>query len=100
MSEEQFELPLYIPADADGVDPNRKIYLINFIQQRPLSSHQSWQIFKSWRSLAITAPAVLWLGIRTFYYDTNYDFLERVTREEALWLIKNTPVSEFMDSLK
>jgi len=101
MTEEtQLSLDLVTPPDTDGLDPNRKIFLINFIQSRPLSSHQSWKIYRSYRNFKNPEPTY-WLGIRTFYYDTDHDYLEQVSREEGLWLIKYAPVStHYLDSLK
>lgn len=90
----QLDLQLFTPHDEDGVDPNRKYILKKIIKDTNLGTYSTWQIFKS--------HSGLWLGIRTFYYDTDYDCLEKVTHDEAVWLVKHSDldVREFMDSLK
>jgi hypothetical protein len=93
----QLELPLVTPPDPDGVDPNRKNILTAVIKNNYLGSHSSWQIFRSWNK---DKTAQFWLGIRTHYYETDYDYIEPVSREEAVWLIKTQDVREFLDCLK
>lgn len=93
MTETQLELKLETPLDEDGVDPNRKNILITVIKNNHLGSHSSWQIFLG------NKTQKLWLGIRTHYYETDYDYIEPVTREEAVWLIKTQGVREFLDCL-
>ena len=97
MTETQLELPLETPLDPDGVDPNRKNSLIGIMKSNYLGSHSSWQIFRSWKK---DKTAQFWLGIRTHYYETDYDYIEPVTREEAVWLIGTQGVREFLDCLK
>jgi uncharacterized protein involved in type VI secretion and phage assembly len=94
MSDIQLSLPLVTPLDEDGVDPNRKNILKSIVDQRHVGSNSSWRIFY------LQNNKTLWLGIRTHYIETDYDYVERVTRDEAIWLVKNNFASEFLDSLK
>ena len=91
-NEEQFSLNLTTTPDPDGIDPNRKIFLAKIISENSLGTYETWQIFKYHDQN--------YLGIRIFYYETDYNYITQVSRLEAIWLINNYPVQEFMNSLK
>lgn len=97
MEEEQFTLPLITPLDPDGVDPNRKKFLLDFMKNTWLGSSSTWQIFSNFDR---NKNRIHFLGIRTFLYDTDYDYLQQISYEEGMWLHKEIRISDFMGGLK
>ena len=93
----QLELPLAPILDPDGLDPNRKNILTKIIAERYLGSGQSWKIYNT-RNFKKNETNY-WLGIRTFVYDVDHEYIEKINYSEAIWLTKNFNVTAFMTDL-
>lgn len=75
MPEEQLELDLR--------DKFQKFHKIAKDMVRGCGSGQSVQIYSTHK------PDVFWLGIRTFVYDTDHDYIHKIDFETAKYLIFN-----------
>lgn len=64
--------------------------------------------YSSWRIFYLANSNTLWLGIRTHYYETDYEYIKKVSLEDAKWLVSKTHkgvfgeirVTDFMDSIE
>lgn len=43
--------------------------------------------YSSWRVFYLPNSNTLWLGIRTHYYETDYDYIKKISLEDAKWLL-------------
>lgn len=60
---------------------DRNQYLLAFMKKQYLGSNSSWQIF--------LLKDQLWLGIRTSFIDTDYDYLEKISKDDAQFLLND-----------
>jgi hypothetical protein len=73
---------------------DRQQFLLSYIKNRPLYSGQGWYIFRP-------QGKNFYLGIRTHDMGgTDYDYLEKVSYEEAKWLITLPKVYDFCDCVR